>query len=318
MLLGSACVCSCVPARVCSCQAVLASACADLSPANFLPMVSLLLLLLPAQALSRHERLDCPLPQATAVQVPRLMGHPSGCSSMHLHSTLLEALADLGMHSAGAAGWGQPAVRSSSDSSSWGGINSLDHSSSKRSSSSSSSEDVGDGVSMVQGFRQQQQQQEGEEEEWCAPSLDGIEAAATAGPVGGAKAAYVAAKLLAAAAWKRLGFESDPLQSPLLSTTAAPAGRQALPVGESDSRGVDCARGLGVLLSSGGFLPSHHTIIHLLGGSAGVLQPVGRSTGTAPLPCADPGAQSAGQAGAAVAGWCPCLYHPVYQDIDLT
>jgi hypothetical protein len=255
---------------------------------------------------------------------------------MRLHTSLLEALADLDMHSSSAggavaSGCNYPAVgNSSSDSSNAGDSSSLNHSA----TTSRSSSGVADGcVSMIQGFKQQQQQQQQGLEEWCAPSLDSIDSAATAGPVGGAKAAYVAAKLLAAAAWKRLGFESDPLHNPPYSTptTRLTAHQQsasagwALPESEGESEsegpgspGVDCAGGLGVLLSSGGFLPSHHTIIHLLGGSADVLLPVRQSTDNASVvESADCGVQASDQGAAVVSGWYPCLYHPVYQDIDL-
>jgi hypothetical protein len=179
----------------------------------------------------------------------------------------------------------------------------------------------------------------------------------------------VAAKLLSAAAWRHLGFESDPLQNVALS-------RQSLPncagTGSSTDVGAGRVYSAGewmgeVLLSSGGFLPSHHCVIQLLGGAADVLLPVvtdksaavshrrfsvidtvshcdlapafvsldeqdtaGNDQGSLNglLHSREPGPD--GQTGPTaevvaartgrrvfISGWCPCLYHEVYQDVEL-
>ena len=208
------------------------------------------------QALSFHERLACPLPQATALQVPRLMGHPGGCSSMRLHNTLLEALADIAMHT----------PHHHTTTTTFG----------NNSSSSSSA------VTRLHAPRELQDTQSIPPH---SPSLDELEAAAAAGPVGGAKAAYVAARLLSAAAWKHLGLEDNPFT---ISTQQSEGQRgqggwrQGQGVTSRQGGGVEDGSGGGVLsahlslqvlLSSGGMLPSHHTLVYLLGGSADVLTP---------------------------------------------
>jgi hypothetical protein len=184
----------------------------------------------------------------------------------------------------------------------------------------------------------------------------------------------VAAKLLSAAAWRHLGFESDPLQTRDAAFSPKSLMNRSATGASSDAgagRAYSAGEWMGeVLLSSGGFLPSHHSVILLLGGSADVLLPVetDSSSGTdvshgvgtsahgvdtvsdtAPdvvrldephTAGNEPGSMSrlhsrepgpGGQTGPAtefvaaeqhqgvlISGWFPCLYHEVYQDVELT
>jgi hypothetical protein len=131
--------------------------------------------------------------------------------------------------------------------------------------------------------------------------LDEIEELAACGPVGGGKAAYVMAQLLAAAAWKELQLEDQ-----LLNSGTCIAGGKRLKQ---------------VLLSSGCFQPGHHTVMQLLGEPA-VLQPVVEqqqqqqhhgSRGACGLE-----ATATGDGGdVVVVGWMPNLVHDAYQDVDL-
>jgi hypothetical protein len=230
---------------------------------------------------------------------------------MRLHTSLLEALADIHMHSSssGSSGGSRSSrslllSRSSSDNDDSStefparqeeAVSGLQHSSCDdadgRCVDITADDDSlrNEVLKDLQALRQQQQQQSIPPH---AGLLDDIEAAATAGPVGGAKAAYVAAKLLAAAVWRHWGLEEDPLQG---------LGLQGVRVQPGKKRDGPCLSQ--VLLSSGGFLPAHHAVIHSLGGCAEVLTPVL--------------ADGHGVKADMIIGWCPNLYHDVYQDIDL-
>lgn len=152
-----------------------------------------------------------------------------------------------------------------------------------------------------------------------AALLDDVEAGATAGPVGGAKAAYVAARLIAASAWKLLGFEQDPLRGSL--STQQPRRDADLPAygpqigGEKGAGGGEWMSW--VLLSSGGFLPSHHVVIQLLGGSADVLVPVYAPHRVVESDVSGRVSDGAEEESDAIAGWRPNLYHECFQDVEL-
>jgi hypothetical protein len=305
---------------------------------------------------------------------------------MHLHAALLEALDDIHMHtssSGSSSSYGATKTSSinkcdsSSSSSSTGGgswtedfaqpgekaSSSLQHSSSDSANADGSYVDHAAADSAMsdsapstvlkdlQALRQRRQQQSIPPHTFL---LDDVEAAATAGPVGGAKAAYVAAKLLAAAVWRQWGLEEDPLQGlgcvrKQLSHLNLPEAGQPRQLQRSQSAqawqqqqqqqgepgGGQCLPQ--VLLSSGGFLPAHHAVIHSLGGCADVLTPVladGHGVRAAAGDVTTPGGQVSEGRGHSVTvsdqcecdaalrekriiGWCPNLYHDVFQDIDL-
>lgn len=258
---------------------------------------------------------------------------------MRLHASLREALTDLSMHSSSSSNGGDedPSLcaddAAAADDGEVGGLASksagLETSPAPLANHAISSSGSTTGLRLLQAARLQQNEQ-------AVPPgalwLDDVEAAAAAGPIGGTKAAYVAARLLASAAWKQLGFEADPLSVGALQQQGRENDRQArvaLSAGEWMAE---------VLLSSGGFLPSHHTIIHMLGGSAQVLQPVvvqDDTCGSSSSSCADTHGQLRRPAGAdslkgaavgeadessgcaVIVGWCPSLSHSVYQDVEL-
>lgn len=274
----------------------------------------------PSQALSCHERLGCPLPQHTAVQMPRLMGPPGGCRSMRLYNTLQEALTDLHMHS--------PASKDEEHSNS----HQQPHSSSAqqadlpslRKSLPPEGRQVPSGAAQHTAAagdghvgRPEEQQQQQQSFPPGAALLDDVEAGATAGPVGGAKAAYVAACLIAASAWKLLGFEQDTLRGSLSSLQ--PKGDVSLPAyeigGEKGAGGGEWMSW--VLLSSGGFLPSHHVVVQLLGGSADVLVPVYAQHRVTEANGSGQVSEGAEEESDAIAGWRPNLYHECFQDVEL-
>jgi hypothetical protein len=148
--------------------------------------------------------------------------------------------------------------------------------------------------------------------------LDEVEELAACGPVGGGKAAYVMAKLLAAAAWKELGldlqlfgggYDSSAVNSSWNSSSSSSR------IGGSSSGG---RRMKHVLLSSGCYQPSHHTVMQLLEG-ADVLLPVAEQQQQ--QAAAGSGSTAAGEGGSkrhnTIVGWVPDLGHDVYQDLDL-
>lgn len=255
---------------------------------------------------------------------------------MRLHNTVLEAHTDLHMHSSV-----HRAVTTN---------NRGDSSPSSSSGTAAAAAAAHSGLTRVQASRQQQHEGSIPHD---AALLEDLDAAAAAGPVGGAKAAYVAAKLVSAAAWKHLGFESNPLQDAVFSPKSLPSHSAEGSISDVGAgRSYSGGEWMGeVLLSSGGFLPSHHSVIQLLGGSAGVLLPVvtdgtsvsytapdfvGSDSQTAdnaqgslsrvhsrqPGPDGRPGPAAEFVAAeqrqqVVISGWYPCLYHDVYQDVEL-
>jgi hypothetical protein len=266
------------------------------------------------QVLSRHERLGVPLPQRTAVQLPQLLlTAPGGCSSMRLHQSVLEAAADLQLHSIPAAikvrnivgSTAAAAAAAATPASSLAGE--LGTPQSPQSSDSNTQD---------QCFQQLVREVRSELHQQSVPAgvvhLDEIEELAACGPVGGGKAAYVMAKLLAAAAWKELGLD-----------------RQLLRASSSSSAGSSIWNSSGggrrmkhVLLSSGCFQPGHHTVMQLLGG-AEVLRPVAeqqqqQQQQSTDLACSRGKSLAAGtNCGKVVVGWMPDLTHHVYEDLEL-
>jgi hypothetical protein len=300
------------------------------------------------QVLSRHERLGVPLPQRTALQLPQLLlTAPGGCSSMKLHQSILEAAADLQLHSAQAASrdpYAAATVSGTGNSDSSGGVQQLDsvgafHNSSSSSrqkgdnaaagsapaavaeaASSSNSAGVLDtrgsphtgGSKVHSELLQHVCEVRSELHRQSVPAggmqLDEVEELAACGPVGGGKAAYVMAKLLAAAAWTELGLAYD-----------CSANRSWKSSSSSKMGGSSGGRRMKhVLLSSGCFQPSQHTVMQLLGG-ADVLLPVAEQQQQ--QGAAGSRSTAAGAGGSrrynTIVGWVPDLGHDVYQELEL-
>lgn len=304
------------------------------------------------QVLSCHERLGVPLPQRTALQLPQLLlAAPGGCSSMRLHHTLLEAQADLKLHNTSqGAEPAHPVAMQHMDKHRPASL----HRSSPGHSRSAISDAATDTFAepeaaaataavvgrksticaisqLLHDVRSELQHQSVAA---GAAVLDDIDELAACVPVGGAKAAYLMARLLAAAAWKALGLEQQPVGGAL----------------GANGRGGRLKR---VLLRSGSFQPGHHTVIQLLGSGAGVLTPElkvkqleggglaasssisitgageGFSNATQQQHSEGPGSGSSDSSGShnhfakqdvshsVVVGWMPNLVHDVYQDLDL-
>lgn len=275
---------------------------------------------------------------------------------MRLHNTLLEALTDLRTHGPGpqacrhssttdtAASHDNQSPDSSSAASSGSAAVGQHHNATAAATTSTATTSSSDNDPMSHATAWQQRPfPRG------AALLDDVEVLATAGPVGGAKAAYVAARLLSAAAWKQLGLEQDPLQTQAVGLRAGPEQAQrgsghtqaSVQTQQQSSRGtVSGGQWMAqVLLSSGAFLPAHHTVVQLLGGSADVLTPVmvecslpvkaqpvaegqrhqqdtaGTAAGGGRGVVDDQ--QAAGTTHRCIGGWRPNLYHDVFQDVEL-
>lgn len=260
------------------------------------------------QALSCHERLGVPLPQHTALQLSRLMlaaAGPGAGSSMKLHASILEAEADLQLHMQQqqhhlvVQGW-QPQQRLDPQ-------QQQQQLEGKGRVSSGVSNNVSNKWARVHDVRRVLRERSVAS---GAATLEEVEELSALGPVGGTKAAYVMAKLLAAATWKHLDFEGESFGHPI----GGLHNHHGSSVGGSWLKKV--------LLRGGCYQPGHHTIMHLLG-DVEVLQPA--MSRTAQAGCAVPDQQQVDVAadGAAaaecqcVSGWVPNLGHAAYQDVDL-
>ena len=306
------------------------------------------------QVLSCHERLGVPLPQRTALQAPQLMAAAMAAGSggsMQLHDNVLCAMADLQLHgcrdaTAGRAGQSSTAAvpqhrhqhrqqhrqQHQHQQAADGGDEMA-----KIMPASHAAASVPAGVTAAACLLQSGSSSSQVRTGCCAAAvhadvvqrlrvppgvavLADVEDAAAAGPVGGAKAAYVMAKLLSAAGWKSLGLEEQPVARWRAASTASTDGAHAAHLGCSSSSSNCSSERLSghsraggsalksVLLRSGCCQPGHHTIMQLLGGDAAVLVPV-------KVRRAD---DSAASGAAVVEGWIPNLSHVVYQDLELT
>ncbi|GBF94552.1 mitochondrial intermediate peptidase [Raphidocelis subcapitata] len=212
--------------------------------------------------LSCHWRLGVPLPPRDAARLARYLVSAGACTAPDFHEAALTAIADARLHALTGPAAGRAGQESSGSGSGGGG--------------------GGDGPSAAEAVFDEVWAERGVVPGGGA-SLEALRGLEGLGAVGGARWGYAAARLLAAAAWKRW-FGDDAL---------------------SAAGGAELKARL--LYGLGAGLPPQVLLGRLLGPDA---------LARLQLPAAG-GAEGGGEAEPASCCWVPDLYSPAFQDVDL-